>query len=171
MGPIFAELMQANPNLTSLKAPNYVIDEDEARLIKKSLDINTGVNEVDFNYTQLGMPKNSFEKVSNIFWNSLPKFLNFEKPIKDQLFDTTKLNKTIFELRQYLQIRREEIENHPLPFFDAIPWDVLMEIGNEIIIRSLKSGFSKEATLIALDEFLLSVHADGIRQIKTITNS
>ena len=171
MGPIFAELMQANPNLTSLKAPNYVIDEDEARLIKKSLDINTGFNEVDFNYTQLGMPKNSFEKVSNIFWNSLPKFLNFEKPIKDQLFDTTKLNKTIFELRQYLQIRREEIENHPLPFFDAIPWDVLMEIGNEIIIRSLKSGFSKEATLIALDEFLLSVHADGIRQIKTIANS
>ena len=40
-----------------------------------------------------------------------------------------------------------------------------------IIIRSLKSGFSKEATLIALDEFLLSVHADEIRMKKTITNS
>jgi hypothetical protein len=46
-----------------------------------------------------------------------------------------------------------------------------MELGNEIIIRSLKSGFSKEATLIAPDEFLLFVHAVGIRQIKTITDS
>jgi len=63
------------------------------------------------------------------------------------------------------------IVQHTLPFFDAITWDVLIEIGNEIIIRSLKSGFSKEATLIALDEFLLSVHAVGIRQIKTITDT
>ena len=105
-----------------------------------------------------------------MFWNSLPQFFNFEKSIKTQLLETTKINQTIVELCQYLQKRREEIENHPLPFFDAIPWDVLMEIGNEIIIRSLKSGFSKEATLIALDEFLLSVHADGIRKNKTITN-
>ncbi len=171
LGPIFAELMQSNPNLTSVTSPNYVIDEDEARLIKKSLDINTELTEVDFKYTQLDTPKISFEKVSKVFWSSLPTFLNFEKPIKDQILDTVKLNKNIFELRQHLKIRREEIENRPLPFFDAIPWGVLMEIGNQIIIRSLKSGCSKEATLIALDEFLLSVHADGIRQIKTITNS
>lgn len=170
MGPIFAELMQSNPNLTSLKAPSYVIDEDEAHLINRSLDINTEFNEIDFNYTQLDTPKNSFDKAKKMFWNSLPQFFNFEKSIKTQLLETTKINQTIVELRQYLQKRREEIENHPLPFFDAIPWDVLMEIGNEIIIRSLKSGFSKEATLIALDEFLLSVHADGIRKNKTITN-
>ena len=37
MGPIFAELMQSNPNLTSLKAPGYVIDEDEAHLINSHL--------------------------------------------------------------------------------------------------------------------------------------
>ena len=171
MGPIFAELMRSNPNLTSLKAPNYVIDEDEAHLIKKSLEINTGFNEVNLDYTQLDTPKNSYEKAKKMFWNSLPQFFNFEKSIKTQLLETTKINQTIFELRQYLQKRREEIENRSLPFFDAIPWDVLMEIGNEIIIRSLKSGFSKEATLIALDEFLLSVHADGIRKNKTITNS
>ena len=106
-----------------------------------------------------------------MFWNSLPQFFNFEKSIKTQLLETTKINQTIVELRHYLQKRREEIENHPLPFFDAIPWDVLMQLGDEIIINSLKRGFSKKVTQAALDEFLLSVHAGGIRVNKTLTNS
>ncbi len=67
--------------------------------------------------------------------------------------------------------RREEIEKHSLPIFDAIPWDILMKLGDKIIIRSLKSGYSKEATLVALDEFLLSVHACGITMQKTLKNS
>ncbi len=172
MGPIFAELMQSNSNLTSLKAPNYVIDDNEAQLIKKSLDINTDFNEVALNYTQLDNAKSSFGNIKKIVWNTLPNFLKFDNSIKKQLLDAIKFNQTIFELRNHLKKRRDKIEEFPLPiFFDAIPWDILMKLGDEIIIRSLKSGFSKEATLIALDEFLLSVHADGIRINKAITNS
>ena len=172
MGPIFAELMQSNSNLTSLKAPNYVIDDNEAQLIKKSLDINTDFNEVALNYTQLDNAKSSFDNIKKMVWNTLPNFLKFDNSIKKQLLDAIKFNQTIFELRNHLKKRRDKIEEFPLPiFFDAIPWDILMKLGDEIIIRSLKSGFSKEATLIALDEFLLSVHADGIRINKAITNS
>jgi len=46
-----------------------------------------------------------------------------------------------------------------------------MQLGDEIIINSLKRGFSEKATQTALDEFLLSVHADGIRVNKVLTNS
>ena len=82
MGPFFAELMQSSPNLTSLKAPDYVIDDNEARLIKKSLDINTAFNEVSLNYNRLDNPKNSFENLKKMVWNTLSHFLKFDNSIK-----------------------------------------------------------------------------------------
>ena len=104
-------------------------------------------------------------------YETFPKIFNYEKPIKTQLQETVRVNQTIFELRHYLQRRRDEIEMRPLPIFNAIPWDVLMQLGDEIIINSLKRGFSKKVTQAALDEFLLSVHAGGVRVNKTLTNS
>jgi len=171
MAVIFIELMQSNPNLTSIKAPNYEIDDTEALLIKQSLDTNTELNELVLNYAQDDNPKKNLAKLKQMVFKKFSKIFNYEKPIKTQLQETVLINKSIFELRQYLQSRRDEIEMRPYLIFTAIPWDVLMQLGDEIIINSLKSGFSKKFTQAALDEFLLSMHAGGISRNKILTNS
>ena len=66
---------EVSSKVQKLKAPDYVIEDNEARLIKKSLDINTAFNEVSLNYNRLDNPKNSFENLKKMVWNTLSNFL------------------------------------------------------------------------------------------------
>jgi hypothetical protein len=57
-------------------------------------------------------------------------------------------NKDIAELRQY-------VLDHPLISTVDIPTDVINILDQQIIVSFLKSGQTKEATIKAIDEFLI----------------
>ena len=51
---------------------------------------------------------------------------------------------------------REHMKSHPITRSDELPFEVLDIIVDNMIVAASKAGKSKEATIAAIDEFLLS---------------
>ena len=74
----------------------------------------------------------------------------FSKEMTSQITVLLTQNKHIKELREY-------IEQHPFKQSTGFPVDLVNIMVDNLIVTSLKSGQTKEATVKAINEFLLSV--------------
>jgi hypothetical protein len=76
----------------------------------------------------------------------------------DYDFDATIFNQIKASLAQNVVIAelREHMKNHPITRSDELPLEVLTIIVDDMIVKAGKAGKTKEATIAAIDEFLLS---------------
>ena len=74
----------------------------------------------------------------------------FSKEMTSQITVLLTQNKHIKELREY-------IEQHPFKQSTGFPVDLVNIMVDDLIVSSLKSGQTKETTIKAINEFLLSM--------------
>ena len=162
MGATFSQLIQSHPELISLKAENYEINDAEAQLIMESLVNNTTLNEFIINYAGIDRTKGKFDKIKMAASKRFPKIFGPDTSKKAQLKKVANQNKAVLELRQYLKNYLQEMQRPPLRFFDEMPSEIMEILGDQIIVTSLKNGYSKKATQTVLDEFLLSAQKNSL---------
>jgi TPR repeat protein len=121
------EMIRANTHLEGLNFEFQIIDDAQALILSQSLAFNTTLTELVFD-DEYG----------------------FDASIFDAIKASLAQNVVIAELREYMK-------NHPITRSDELPLEVLDIIVDDMIVAASKSGKSKEATIAAIDEFLLSV--------------
>ena len=121
------EMIRANTHLEGLNFEFQEIDDAQALTLSQSLAFNTTLTELVFD-DEYG----------------------FDASIFDEIKASLAQNVVIAELREHMK-------NHPITRSDELPLEVLDIIVDDMIVAASKSGKSKEATIAAIDEFLLSV--------------
>jgi TPR repeat protein len=129
------QMIRANLHLEGLNFEIQEIDDAQAMILSQSLAFNTTLTELTFD-DKYGFDANIFDK------------------IKASLAQ----NMVIAELREHMK-------NHPITRSDELPLEVLDTIVDDMIVKASKAGKNKEATITAIDEFLLSVSRETLKMI------
>ncbi len=127
------EMIRANTHLEGLNFEFQIIDDAQALILSQSLAFNTTLTELIFD-DEYG----------------------FDASIFDEIKASLAQNVVIAELREHMK-------NHPITCSDELPLEVLDIIVDDMIVAASKSGKSKEATIAAIDEFLLSVSQQKLK--------
>ena len=127
------QMIRANTHLEGLNFKFQIIDDAQALILSQSLAFNTTLTELVFD-DEYG----------------------FDASIFDEIKASLAQNVVIAELREHMK-------NHPITRSDELPLEVLDIIVDDMIVAASKSGKSKEATITAIDEFLLSVSQQKLK--------
>ncbi len=163
LGGFFTDLITSKINLTRLKALCYSLNEAEASLITELIS-NSGITEVDFNYAKPNNKTSILKKIKKIGSKKLPIIFGTDTSSKSQLLAAAHKNKDLPELRAYLNSYLEKMQEAPVRFFDVLNSDVVKILADRFIVTNLKNGYNKKFTQAALDEFLLSLQRNSLKE-------
>ena len=124
--------------------------------------MNIKINNIDFQYDHLHITTNSLNNEKKGVSKLFSKIFGPDTSTKHQLLASAQQSKDIFELRTYLANYIRQMEKPPRLTFDEMPSELVTTLCVNMIITSLKSGFSKAATYTALNEFLLSLQKNSL---------
>ena len=127
------QMIRANPDLEGLNFECQEIDDAQALILLQSLAFNTTLTELIFDDEY-----------------------DFNASIFDKIKASLAQNVVIAELREHMK-------KHVITRSDELPLEVLDIIVDDMIVAASKSGNSKEATITAIDEFLLSVSQQTLK--------
>jgi len=128
------QMIRANPDLEGLNFEDQEIDDAEAMILSQSLAFNTTLTELIFD-----------------------EMYYFDASIFNEIKASLAQNVVIAELREHMK-------NHPITRSDELPLEVLDIIVDDMIVKASKAGKTKEATITAIDEFLLSVSRETLKK-------
>jgi len=127
------QMIRANPNLTGLNLEDQFITNTAALILLQSLAFNTTLTELTFDDEY-----------------------DFDASIFDKIKASLAQNVVIAELREHMK-------NHLITRSDELPLEVLDIIVDDMIVKASKAGKTKEATITAIDEFILSVSQQTLK--------
>ena len=126
-------MIRLNPHLVGLNLKYQNINNDDALILSQSLAFNTTLTALIFD----------------------DKY-DFDATIFDMIKASLAQNVVIAELREHMK-------NHLITRSDQLPIEVLDIIVDDMIVKASKAGKTKEATIAAIDEFLLSVSRQTLK--------
>ena len=130
------QMIRANPHLEVLNFEFQEIDDAQALILSQSLAFNTTLTEL------------IFDEYDDEF--------SFDINIFNEIKASLAQNVVIAELREHMK-------NHPITRSDELPLEVLDIIVDNMIVAASKAGKSKETTIAAIDEFLLSASQQTLK--------
>jgi uncharacterized protein len=140
------QLIRANPPLEGLNLEDQDLDDADALILAQSLAFNTTLTELIFDDDY-----------------------DFDATIFDRIKASLAQNVVIAELRERMKghfITGPDGLSKRVSYItrsDELPLEVLEIIVDNMIVAASKSGKSKEATIAAIDEFLLSVSQQTLK--------
>ena len=127
------QMIRLNPHLVGLNLKYQNINNDDALILSQSLAFNTTLTALIFDDEY-----------------------DFDATIFDMIKASLAQNVVIAELREHMK-------NHLITRSDQLPIEVLDIIVDDMIVKASKAGKTKEATIAAIDEFLLSVSRQTLK--------